>query len=63
MSLQHETIAKVTGLTPGGWILLLGCAIFVIGLCIFCFWRLLTESSPTEHHHAPLDIDTYDTQK
>jgi hypothetical protein len=33
----------------------------VLGLCTFCFWRILREAAPSEHHHAPLDIDTRDS--
>jgi hypothetical protein len=32
----------------------------VLFLCAFCFWRILRESTPSEHHHAPLDINTRD---
>ena len=32
----------------------------VLGLMIFCIAYILREKSPSEHHHAPLDIDTRD---
>ena len=53
-------LAQQEGLTLGGWIVMVGCISLVCGLCAFCFYRVLRESSPSEHHHAPLDIDTHD---
>ena len=35
--------------------------IVVIGLVLFCFYRVLTTPDVVEHEHAPLDIDTRDT--
>lgn len=43
-----------------GWIVLIACVGLVVGLCVFCFYRILREPSPSAHHHAPLDIDTHD---
>ena len=48
------------GLTPGGWTVMIGCIALVCTLVVFCFYRLLRESRPTQHHRAPLDIDTRD---
>ena len=48
------------GLTAGGWIMMVGCITLVFGLCTFCIWRILREPAPSEHLHAPLDIDTQD---
>ncbi|NPU99571.1 MAG: hypothetical protein HPY51_20465 [Candidatus Omnitrophica bacterium] len=43
---------------PAGWIILIVSFCTVIGLNIFCFYRVLT--LPKEHMHAPLEIDTQD---
>lgn len=47
-------------LTAGGAIIMTISVGLVLGLTVFCFWRLLRESTPSEHHHVPLDIGTYD---
>ncbi len=54
--------AHSRGLTAAGWILMIGCIGFVCGLCAFCFYRILREPKPSEHHHAPLDINTHDRE-
>lgn len=43
---------------PAGWIILIFSFSIVIGLNVFCFYRVLT--LPKEHMHAPLEIDTQD---
>ena len=48
------------GLSTGGLIMLIGSVTIVCGLCAFCTYRILTEAQPSEHHHAPLDINTHD---
>ncbi len=53
-------LAQQQGLTPAGWTLMIGCIAMVCGLCVFCFYRIMREPRPSEHHHAPLDIDTHD---
>ena len=55
-------LAQSQGLTVGGWTVMLGCVGFVCGLMGFCFYRILREPRPTEHHHAPLDIETHDRE-
>ena len=35
--------------------------VLVLGLLIFCLARILGEEHPETHHHAPLDIDTRDS--
>jgi ABC-type nickel/cobalt efflux system permease component RcnA len=47
-------------LTPAGVTIMTVSVLLVLGLCAFCFWRILREPAPSEHHHAPLDIDTHD---
>jgi len=42
--------------------MLLSCGA-VLALAAFCLYRVLTTPKSTEHMHAPLDIDTRDTQE
>ena len=53
-------LAQNQGLTTAGWIVMVSCIALVCGLCAFCFYRILREPRPSEHLHAPLDIDTHD---
>lgn len=53
-------LAEAEKLSPAGWTMMIGCISAVCLLVVFCFYRVLRESSPGEHHHAPLDIDTRD---
>ena len=55
-------IAQHEGLNASGWTLMLLCITMVIALMTFCYYRILREPRPSEHHHAPLDIDTRDTE-
>jgi heme/copper-type cytochrome/quinol oxidase subunit 2 len=50
---------EVTLTAAGGTIMTVS-VLLVLGLCAFCFWRILREPTPSERHHAPLDIDTHD---
>jgi hypothetical protein len=50
----------VTGLSAAGATIMTLSVAMVLGLCAFCFWRILREPTPSEHHHVPLDIDTHD---
>ena len=52
--------AGAGGLNAGGWVVMVVCVGLVCGLTAFCFYHVLSESEPSEHHHAPLDIDTRD---
>ena len=49
-------------LTPAGTAIMVISIGMVLVLCAFCFWRILREPAPAEHHHAPLDIDTQDRE-
>ncbi len=53
-------LAQQGGLSSGGWTVMIGCIGFVCCLMVFCFYRLFREPRLSEHHHAPLDIDTHD---
>ena len=48
-------------LTAGGALIMGVCIVGVLGLLAFCMTRILRESHPEEHHHAPLEVDTHDT--
>ena len=55
-------IAQLEGLNAGGWTVMLLCVSLISTLMVFCYYRILREPRPSEHHHAPLDIDTHDTE-
>ncbi len=55
-------IAQPEGLNASGWMLMLLCIGLVTLLMVFCYYRILREPRPSEHHHAPLEIDTRDTE-
>jgi hypothetical protein len=59
--MMHATLlAQNQDLTIGGWTMLVGCVGLVCALCAFCYYRILREPKPSDHHHAPPDIDTHD---
>jgi hypothetical protein len=48
-------------MTLAGWLLLaLSCGSITV-LVAFCYWRVLGAPGAPEEMHAPLDIDTRDT--
>jgi hypothetical protein len=47
-------------LSAGGAVIMCLSVSLVLGLNIFCFWRILREPEPAAHHHVPLEIDTHD---
>jgi flagellar biogenesis protein FliO len=47
-------------MTPLGWTFMFMSIGFVLGLVLFCFYRVLTKPNAANHMHAPLDIDTHD---
>jgi hypothetical protein len=53
-------LAQQQGLSTAGWIVMVGCITLVCSLASFCYYHVLREPRPSEHHHAPLDIDTKD---
>ncbi len=55
--------APTYGLTSAGAAVMIGSFVIVGGLAAFCMYRILRESAPGEHHHAPLDIDTRDRDR
>ena len=50
-------------MTTYGWILMFVSVGFVIGLFMFCFFRVLTTPESEERMHGPLDINTHDTDE
>ncbi len=52
--------AEAGGLTPAGTVIMAVSILGVLGLCAFCMNRILRDKRPSEHHHAPLDIDMPD---
>ena len=50
--------AAAGGLSSGGWAMMVGCLSMVIGLCVFCLWRILRDPRPGDRHHVPLDLRT-----
>jgi hypothetical protein len=61
MLMQAAETDQITGLTAGGWTVMLLSVAMVFSLAIFCITRILKEAHPETHHHAPLEIDTKDT--
>ena len=50
-------------MNTAGWIFMISSLVFVIGLVVFCFYRVFKAPQSTEHMHAPLDIDTKDNEE
>lgn len=50
-------------MTTYGWVLMFVSMGFVIGLFMFCFYRVLTTPKNKEHMPGPLDTDTGDTKE
>lgn len=47
-------------MTAAGWIVMTLSISFVVGLMIFCFYRVFTVSEGNGHIQDPLEIDTRD---
>jgi len=47
-------------MTIAGWVIMVASVGFVLGLTGYCFFRVLTSRTPSEHLHAPLDIETHE---
>lgn len=54
-------LATLRPLRADGVVFMAACVTLVLVLCGFCFWRILRQPRPSKHEHAPLDIDTHDT--
>ena len=53
-------LAQNQVLNPAGWTLMTVCVGSVCTLCAFCFWKIFSQTGPSKHVHAPLEIDTGD---
>jgi heme/copper-type cytochrome/quinol oxidase subunit 2 len=58
--LAQAEAAEPVSLTAAGAAIMTLSVLLVLGLTTFCFWRILREPKPSEHHHAPLDIEMTD---
>lgn len=47
-------------MTTAGWIIMIASLTTVMGLVVFCYYRVLSKPSSLDHMHAPLEIDTHD---
>ena len=52
-----QTAAPAAGMTTSGWFLLLASWAAIVGVCVFCFWRIFSRRGE-EHLVAPLEIET-----
>ncbi len=52
-----QVLAQADGLNAAGWTMLIGCVGMVCSLVTFCYYRILRDPRPSDHHHAPLEID------
>ena len=48
-------------MTTTGWIFMVCSVGFVVGLTFWCFKKVLTKPASADHMHAPLGIDTKDS--
>ena len=62
-ALLAQASGAPTGLTFAGGLIMTVSVALVLGLAAFCMSRILREEKPAGHHHAPLDIDTPDTER
>ena len=47
-------------MTSVGWVMMIVSVGFVVGLALFCFYRVLTTPEAQEHIHGAADIDIGD---
>lgn len=47
-------------MTAAGWLFMLLSCGSVLGMTLWCYYRVLTTPKTTEHMHAPIEIDTHD---
>ena len=60
-ALLAQAAGENGGLNLGGMLMLAMSVLLVCGLVVFCVVRIMREDAPTDHLHAPLDIDTHDS--
>ena len=50
-------------MTPTGWTVMVLSLGFVLGLLVFCFYRVLSRPQSEEHIHGPLDNEPDDIKQ
>lgn len=60
--LLAQSAESTVKLEPAGLAMMVFSVALVCGLTLFCVVRIFRERAPSEHHHAPLDIDTHDAE-
>lgn len=60
LAVVPATAPAAVTLTVGGMLIMLASVVLVLGLNVFCLWRILHAPEVERRHHAPLDIDTGD---
>ena len=58
--LLSQAVNGEVQLSVAGAIVMTISIMLVCGLNAFCIYRITRESQPSEHLHAPLEIDTHD---
>jgi len=54
------TATAATGMTAGGWVMMILSVGAVTLFFAWCLYKVLTTPQSTEHIHSPSDIDTQD---
>lgn len=47
-------------MTIGGWIFMVGSISFVVGLTVFCFYKVLVRPAAANHMTPPAEVNTHD---
>jgi hypothetical protein len=55
-----QAASEQVSLSFAGAVMMTLCVGLVLGLNIFCLTRILRPAKPSQHHHAPQEIDTHD---
>jgi ABC-type nickel/cobalt efflux system permease component RcnA len=58
--LAQTAPAEQMTLTPAGAAIMTVSIGLVLVMTIFCYYRVLREPTPSDHHHAPLEIEEVD---
>ena len=57
MPILAQAADEPVTLTPAGAAMMIFCVTLVLGLNVFCLFRILRSSNNTQHDHALLDDD------
>ncbi len=63
LPIMAQAVDPPVTLTVGGVIIMTLSIGLVLALLGFCMQRILRDPQAQEHHHAPLDIDTHDSER